>query len=136
MNGDVLTPASVLLAIASPSTAANRGASFLKEAMRDDNSDTTLGSIAASGGASAGVRDFSRKLSTTGGATRRQLRLRGKCTWRPPTRWRRKPFLNALSQFAFAVGHSIVSSPATWYTTTIRRLPTSVQRSRAGTADP
>lgn len=64
MKGHVLTLASVLLAIASPSAAANRGASFLKDAMQGDNSETTLGSIAASRGASAGVRDFGRMLST------------------------------------------------------------------------
>ena len=64
MKCHVLSLASVLLAIASPSAAANRGASFLKEAMQGDNSETTLGSIAANRGASAGVRDFGRMLST------------------------------------------------------------------------
>jgi putative membrane protein len=64
MKGHMLTLASVLLAMASPSAAASRGASFLKEAMQGDNSETTLGSIAAKRGASAGVRDFGRMLST------------------------------------------------------------------------
>jgi predicted outer membrane protein len=63
MKGHVLTRASVLMAIASPSAAANRGASFLKEAMQGDNSETTLGSIAAKRGASAGVRDFGQMLA-------------------------------------------------------------------------
>ena len=64
MKGHALTLASVLLAIASPSAAASRGASFLKEAMQGDNSETTLGSIAAKRGGSTGVRDFGRMLST------------------------------------------------------------------------
>jgi putative membrane protein len=64
MKGHALTLASVLLAIASPSAAASRAASFLKEAMQGDNSETTLGTIAATRGASAGVRDFGRMLST------------------------------------------------------------------------
>jgi putative membrane protein len=64
MKGHVLTLASVLLAVASPSAAASRGASFLEEAMQGDNSETTLGSIAAKRGASAGVRNFGRMLST------------------------------------------------------------------------
>jgi putative membrane protein len=64
MKGHALTLASVLLAIASPGAAASRGASFLKEAMQGDNSETTLGTIAAKRGASAGVRNFGRMLST------------------------------------------------------------------------
>ena len=64
MKDHGLTLASVLLVIASPSAATSRGASFLKEAMQGDNSEMTLGSIAARRGASTGVRDFGRMLST------------------------------------------------------------------------
>lgn len=53
-----------LIAAVSPAAVASRGASFLKEAMQGDNSETTLGAIAAKRGGSAGVRDFGAMLAS------------------------------------------------------------------------
>jgi putative membrane protein len=64
MTGRVALFASVLVAIATPSAAASHAANFLKEAMQGDNSETTLGQIAAQRGASAGIRGFGRMLAS------------------------------------------------------------------------
>jgi putative membrane protein len=63
MIGRVALFASVLVTIATPSVAASHAANFLKEAMQGDNSETTLGRIAAQRGASAAVREFGRMLA-------------------------------------------------------------------------
>lgn len=59
------TAAAAVLFASVPALAASKHeAAFLKEAMEGDNSETTLGSIAAQRGGSNGVRRFGRMLAT------------------------------------------------------------------------
>ncbi len=62
----LIAAALVLAGAAGPAIAAQKsgGASFLKEAMEGDNSETRLGSIAARRGASTGVRQFGAMLAS------------------------------------------------------------------------
>ena len=55
--------APALLITGSPALAASHEASFLKDALEGDNSEMTLGNIAAHRGASASVRQFGRMLA-------------------------------------------------------------------------